>query len=599
MTHRADRLFRLPFPLPLPNLALRATRRRRQTGRRSGWDRGLSQGFLGVCLLAVLPLGPAGCNNDEEPPRELTQPPPPPNPLPRFLRGTVRYDAELTGYGRTLVQGYGVVVGLNGTGSNDTPIPIRAYIEKEYTRLTPEPVLGAEGPHLTMKDLLDSKDTAVVLVEGTIPPGALQGTRFDIRLAAVPGSSTTSLEGGRLWMTWLRRGLANPVGPQADPVAQARGDLFINPFAPEESDRRSLAEYMDDAESGAGAATGGDEGARPESAADPATQPSLADEGGGESESMVDSPDEPGRGGVGAMVNRRVARILNGGETTEDMPLMLRLRTPHHLRSRSITNAINARFPREAGQRFNTAEPVPGRADEQIAITVPPSWRDKTDVFVETLLHTHLSAENAEGRAAQLARWVQENPVDARDVTWCWVALGKRSVEGFSPLYDDSELIPRLAALNAGARLGDPAVIPHLEAIARDTTSGQRADVVERLGDLPGTPRVALILRDMLNDERLDVRIAAFEGLVKQKEPLVRRIVLEAEQEFELFAVPSQRPMVYATLQGKPRIVVFGDGLHVRRPALVTTLSDRFILACDGPDEPLRVRYRPVRTGAA
>ena len=46
-------------------------------------------------------------------------------------------------------------------------------------------------------------DTAVVVVEGLIPPGATEGTRFDLRVFAHPMTSTTSLEGGRLYTTCL------------------------------------------------------------------------------------------------------------------------------------------------------------------------------------------------------------------------------------------------------------------------------------------------------------------------------------------------------------------------------------------------------------
>ena len=56
---------------------------------------------------------------------------------------------------------------------------------------------------LSPEFLLDSPDTAVVVVEGVIPPAATEDSHFDIRIFAYPTSATTSLEGGRLYTTEL------------------------------------------------------------------------------------------------------------------------------------------------------------------------------------------------------------------------------------------------------------------------------------------------------------------------------------------------------------------------------------------------------------
>jgi hypothetical protein len=51
---------------------------------------------------------------------------------------------------------------------------------------------------MSPQQLLNSSDTAVVIVEGVIPPGAPKGSKFDVRVTVAPGTSTVSLEGGRL-----------------------------------------------------------------------------------------------------------------------------------------------------------------------------------------------------------------------------------------------------------------------------------------------------------------------------------------------------------------------------------------------------------------
>ncbi len=507
--------------------------------------------LLAVLAAATAAMVPPGCSKDVPPEvkkAELT-----PNPLPRYLRGTVLYEAELKGYGRSLAQGFGVVVDLDGTGSADTPLPVRAYLEREGSKLLPDPKIDSEQ-RLTMTRLLADLNTAAVLVQAVIPPGAVKGTRFDVIVSAVPGSSTTSLEGGRLWTTNLSSGFTGAV-QGVKPIAQAHGDLFINPFATD--DRQSLEGGLD---------WGID-------------VPGATEESGGSS-------------GRGAVVDRRVARILNGGVLTDDMPLVLQLRTPSFGRARAIIDAINARFPQEPSQTRPTADSVSGHSDEQIIITVPPSRRADTDVFVETLIHTQISQRGVESHADALARMVVENPVDAVPITWSWVAMGKLAINGFSQLYTCPDVIPRLAALNAGARLGDARVIPYLAEVAMQPDNALRVDAITRLSEMPGSARINLALRDLLDDEQLDVRVAAFNGLLRQRDPIVRRMTLDPQQEFEVYAVPSTRPMVYATLQNQPRIVVFGSDTGFADKVLVSSLSDRLQLVRYGADEPLRARYR-------
>lgn len=506
-----------------------------------------------VALVAAMGVvAPLGCSDDKPPP-QLTTPELTPNPLPRYLRGTVLYEAQLQGYGRTLVQGFGIVVGLDGTGSADTPLPVRAYLEREGAKMLPDPKIDSERP-LTMSGILADRNTAAVLVQAVVPPGAVKGTRFDVIVSAVPGSSTTSLEGGRLWTSNLSSGFSGAV-QGVKPIAQAHGDLFINPFS---TDRRGdLDEGVDWG---------------------------LPEEVGAE------EFDDPTSAGV--VVDRRVARILNGGVLTDDMPLILQLRTASYSRARAIIDAINARFPQEPTQTRPTADSMPGRSDEQIVITVPPSRHRDTDVFVETMLHTQIFQGGVEPRANQLARWVVENPVDAVPVTWCWVALGELAINGFSHLYTHADAIPRLAALNAGARLGDARVVPYLVEMAEDKGSTLRVDAISRLSEMPGSPRINLALRELIDDEQFDVRVAAFNGLFKQRDPLVRRVTLDPRQEFEVYTVPSERPMVYATLQNRPQIVVFGSDVGLADRVLVRALSDRLQLVKHGPDQPLRARYR-------
>ena len=119
--------------------------------------------------------------------------------------------------------GYGLVVGLNGTGSRDIPPAVRAHMVQEMARRG----IGSEAEgygHLKPDAMLDSPDTAVVIVEGVVPPGAvgrqvtalnqIHGTIFDVRVKADHRTGTTSLEGGRLYTAELRPALPGQILPE-------------------------------------------------------------------------------------------------------------------------------------------------------------------------------------------------------------------------------------------------------------------------------------------------------------------------------------------------------------------------------------------------
>lgn len=87
--------------------------------------------------------------------------------------------------------GYGIVVGLNGTGDSKT----------EYTAKSLDRMMDRLGMKLTNKDLA-SKNIAAVIVTANLPAFARSGNKLDITISAVGDAS--SLKGGVLLQTPLR-----------------------------------------------------------------------------------------------------------------------------------------------------------------------------------------------------------------------------------------------------------------------------------------------------------------------------------------------------------------------------------------------------------
>lgn len=93
-----------------------------------------------------------------------------------------------------MVQGVGLVVGLDNTGEDPPASPQRKILLEEMRReMVPDP-----------ETLLRSPNTAMVIVTAYIPPLVRKGDPLDIHIKLAEGSQTASLRGGRLMPCFLR-----------------------------------------------------------------------------------------------------------------------------------------------------------------------------------------------------------------------------------------------------------------------------------------------------------------------------------------------------------------------------------------------------------
>ena len=135
------------------------------------------------------------------------------------------------------VRGIGLVVGLGRNGSRHCPRKVRdelvERLHKQYRFVSDVVGVAAVSPETLISDI----DTAVVVVDGGIPPGAVPGVTFEVQVRALPGTQTKSLRGGRLFSTELMTFQRNQAGAvlTGTVLAKAAGPLFLNPFADEEA----------------------------------------------------------------------------------------------------------------------------------------------------------------------------------------------------------------------------------------------------------------------------------------------------------------------------------------------------------------------------
>ena len=129
------------------------------------------------------------------------------------------------------VSGYGLVGGLRGTGSAECPPRIRAYLTRYILKQLP----GQE--RLDVEKLMNSAETAVVLVEGIMPAIASKSEHFDIRVTALEGTQTTSLEGG--WLFGAELKIAGSFGIATRAIADAEGPVFIDRISTSRVNKRA------------------------------------------------------------------------------------------------------------------------------------------------------------------------------------------------------------------------------------------------------------------------------------------------------------------------------------------------------------------------
>jgi hypothetical protein len=430
------------------------------------------------------------------------------------------------------------------------------------------------------REVLRDKNVAVVLVQAAIPPGAPANATFDVYVTAM---NATSLEGGTLFTTDLQIGPASTFGAiTSHKIATARGPIFVNPFA------------------------------------------------------------EPGNESAG--VTPKSGRVLDGGQVTSPLKIEMVLGTSSFARARAIVSAINSRFPSGPGDPVQTAR---GRSGPDlktgvgggIELHVPNRYRKEPAEFLQLVRHVQIDQGFPEQWARRYVDGLKNEPALGEDLSWCLEALGVKAMPFLRELYDYPELVPKLAALKAGARLDDPYAASYLTDVAKTAHGGVRTQAIAYLGKINAGPKVDEALRELLSENELDVRVAAYEALAARAErtqltryedfqqsnpdaphlsPTHLQVLasrsfsshsiqgierVPVENKFLLDIVPFGDPLIYITQQGQPRIVLFGDpakgSLDVSHPMMVSAWSERLWMTTDESGDMVHVRYQPANTDRA
>ena len=473
--------------------------------------------LLSFCIMTV--IWPVGCEGmgwkklpPEQPPSQAIDQ----GPVLADSIGALTYMADITG---RPVRGFGVVINLGDTGSADCPTFIREHLIDAMTKVRDTWISLEDRRRFSPGELIDAADTAVVEVNGLVPPGAPDNTSFDLLVRAIPGTSTRSLAGGLLLPCELRLSSMN-VSDEAllggHIVARAAGPIFVNPFT--DSDTNS-------------------------SSADP-----------------------------------RQGYVLSGGEIAEPRTLRLLLREPSYPMARRLERRINERF----GQRPPIATAM-SRGYLTIKTPPEYTTNSEDFIRLLPHLYIENHPAFTEPRLRELTRLITLPGVNYEHISLALQGIGRVAVPQIQPLYSHGNPLVRYYAARAGLRLQDVTALPVLADIAVSSNHGIALMAVHELGRCPYPQAVLKLqpLLDSPDQEiriasytaLLHQRPTAISSVPFRHtiDPMQLNLILDVVDS-------DGPPLIYVRRKQIPRITVFGLKLPVRLPLFYTDAADTFTL---------------------
>jgi len=423
-----------------------------------------------------------------------------------------------------------LVVGLPGTGSDPEPSPQRAMLLDEMHRR------GVTG----CNELLASRNVALVLVRGILPPGVQKGDHFDVELRIPNRSETTSLRGGTLLETplsdtaFIDNRLFNG---KVRGVAQ--GSVLVDPTATDKSDRVLL---------GRGRVLGG---------------------------------------GV-SRESRSLGLLLKCGDETQMTPEQLRDAT---VTSARVANAINRRFHWfQRGQKIGVATAKTGK---YVDLAFYPRYKDNIGRYMQAVRAVALQESPAETnqRIVSLEGRLAD-PATTAQAALQLEAIGTLAVPALMKGLQCSDPEVRFRSAEALAYLDRPEAAGPLAEVARQEPAfrAQALAALAAMDELAAGDQ----LRQLLTVSSVETRYGAFRALwtLNPRDPLVQGELLGGQFSHHVLDVQGP-PLVHVTRSRRAEVVLFGREQRFLAPLAAINAGPRIMVTSTGPEQLTVSRFAP------
>jgi len=427
--------------------------------------------------------------------------------------------------GNTIItlRGIGLVTGLNGTGGDPSPSAHRTQLQNEMSRRN---IKGG-------KQILASRDTALVVVTAYLPAMVTKGQRFDVRVAIPPQAKATSLKGGYLLETRLFE----------EANIEGRGALKGHEYA--------LA--------------GG------------AILTNLGVKG---------SPEE--------RQGELMYGTIPGGaisQTERDLSIVLRREKKGFRNSKRIADAVSERFNRynNFGQKIPCAV---AKQDDLISLKVHPQYINNFPRY-QAVIRSIAFNETEVARRIRIEKLARElmDPDKAQAAALQLEAIGDGGIPFLKDALESTDFEVKFQAAQALAYLGDASGISILKDAARDQPAF-RVYAFVAMSVIDDADSI-LALRELMDSSSLETRYGAFRALkeLDPRDPWLNPVVFDSRFRMHVIDSPGEA-MVHVTRRRSPEVVVFGPEQELRLPAVVNAGRHIKVIGATGDHEVDVILYK-------
>ena len=408
--------------------------------------------------------------------------------------------AKIYGLDSLPIRGLGVVTGLGENGSD------KAGVDPDFRAEAKKVLVTEEGRKLLeASEMVMSRDSSIVQMEGAVPAGSPTGTLFDVYVR--PLDAAVSLENGYLHRSALRNFMVQPNGDTIWGSAAASAFGQVSPIA--------------------------------------SAQPGVI------------ATSRGGRDGV----------VFDGGRYNGERILIITLDPKYSSGPRVvlIEYLLNRRFG-GVGTTPGTAPSVYANAEStrEVYLRIPPAYSKTAARYADVVKQIKGSyfygpptAEAMKKLAGQLATGSAQEKYQASVEL---EAIGPAAIEYLDSTAGGGDDRTNLYAGEALSFLNSASGPDRMYAAALSTDEGVRFEAIRFIGQLSGR-RAVQTLREKVLDSSPRIALEAVKGLVASSEQAALQIRLAG---FDLVTIPGTPAGLIVKSSGRPLVVVTGPGTALK-----------------------------------